>query len=97
MTGKVKSTGSMSKAKATHHTEHRGNRYVRCEAARQAVLEAADDLLAEFGFAAVTIEGIAARARVGKQTVYRWWLSKTDVLMEAFLRYPGACFFTRTW
>ena len=33
-----------------------------------AVLEAADDLLAERGFAGVTIEGIAARAQVAKQT-----------------------------
>jgi AcrR family transcriptional regulator len=64
---------------------HRGNRYGRSEAARQAVLEAADNLLAEVGFAAVTIEGIAARAGVGKQTIYRWWPSKTDVLMDAFL------------
>ena len=49
------------------------------------MLEAADNLLAEVGFAAVTIEGIAARAGVGKQTIYRWWPSKTDVLMDAFL------------
>jgi len=65
--------------------EHRGNRYGRSEEARQAVLEAADDLLVQIGFAAVTIEGIAARAGVGKQTIYRWWSSKTDVLMDAFL------------
>jgi AcrR family transcriptional regulator len=64
---------------------HRGNRYGRSEEARQAVLQAADNLLAEVGFAAVTIEGIAARAGVGKQTIYRWWPSKTDVLMDAFL------------
>ena len=37
---------------------HRGNRYGRSEAARQAVLEAANNLLIEIGFAAVTIEGI---------------------------------------
>lgn len=49
------------------------------------MLEAADDLLAEIGFAAVTIEGIAARAGVGKQTIYRWWPSKTDILMDAYL------------
>ena len=57
----------------------------RSEQARQAVLEAADNLVAEIGYAAVTIEGIAARAGVGKQTIYRWWPSKTDVLLEAFL------------
>jgi AcrR family transcriptional regulator len=32
------------------------------------------------------MEGIAARAGVAKQTVYRWWQTKTDVLMDAFLQ-----------
>jgi AcrR family transcriptional regulator len=64
---------------------HRGNRYGRSVEARQAVLEAADDLLAERGLAGVTIEGIAARAGVAKQTIYRWWSSKVDVLMDAFI------------
>jgi len=66
-------------------TRHHGNRHRRSEEARRAVLEAADDLLAEIGFAAVTIEGIAARAGVGKQTIYRWWQSKADILMDALL------------
>src|SRR5580698_10542910 len=61
---------------------HRGNRWGRSEEARMAVLEAADDLLAERGFAGVTIEGIAARAGVAKQTIYRWWNSKADILFE---------------
>ncbi|MEU5956796.1 TetR/AcrR family transcriptional regulator [Streptomyces sp. NPDC047525] len=65
---------------------HHGNRHGRSAAARQAVLEAADDLLAEKGYAGVTIEGIAARAGVAKQTVYRWWKTKTAVLMDAFLQ-----------
>ncbi|WP_432206426.1 TetR/AcrR family transcriptional regulator [Mycobacterium paraffinicum] len=64
---------------------HRGNRHGRSDAAREAILRAADDLLAEKGFAAVTVEGIAKAAGVAKQTVYRWWNSKTEVLMDAFL------------
>ncbi|MBM2614945.1 TetR/AcrR family transcriptional regulator [Actinoplanes sp. LDG1-06] len=64
---------------------HRGNRHGRSEAAREAVLEAADNLVAEVGFARVTIEGIAARAGVAKQTIYRWWRSKTDILVDAFV------------
>jgi AcrR family transcriptional regulator len=64
---------------------HAGNRYGRSERARIAVLQAADDLLVERGFAGVTIEGIATRAGVAKQTIYRWWSSKTDILMDAFL------------
>jgi AcrR family transcriptional regulator len=64
---------------------HHGNRHGRSERARQAVLEAADDLVAERGFAGVTMEGIAAKAGVAKQTIYRWWPSKVDVLLEAFV------------
>ena len=63
---------------------HRGNRYGRSEHARRNVLEAADDLLVERGFAALTVEGIAARAGVAKQTIYRWWPSKTAILLEAY-------------
>jgi AcrR family transcriptional regulator len=48
-----------------------------------AVLEAADDLLVEHGFAGVTVEGIAARAQVAKQTIYRWWATKTDILFDS--------------
>ena len=80
-----KTATTRTKAGGSRRVRHAGNRYGRSEEARQAVLEAADNLLAEIGFAAVTIEGIAARARVGKQTIYRWWASKTDVLMDAFL------------
>ncbi|MGW8378067.1 TetR/AcrR family transcriptional regulator [Streptomyces sp. ODS28] len=65
--------------------KHHGNRHGRSEEARLAVLRAADDVLAEKGFAGVTIEGIAARAGVAKQTIYRWWGTKTEVLLEAFL------------
>jgi len=64
---------------------HHGNRYGRSERARQAVLEAVDDLLVERGFDGVTIEGIAVRAGVAKQTIYRWWSSKVDILLDAFV------------
>jgi AcrR family transcriptional regulator len=64
---------------------HRGNRHGRSEEARLSVLEAADDLLVEKGFAQLTIEGIAQRAGVAKQTIYRWWSSKTEILLDAFL------------
>jgi AcrR family transcriptional regulator len=70
-------------ARATSDPRHHGNRHGRSEQARTAVLEAADDLLAEQGFAGVTIEGIAARAGVAKQTIYRWWDSKTAILFDA--------------
>ncbi|MDY0811907.1 TetR/AcrR family transcriptional regulator [Kitasatospora purpeofusca] len=54
----------------------------RSEAARLAVLNAADDLLVEQGFEGLTIEGIATAAGVAKQTIYRWWKSKVDILFD---------------
>lgn len=58
---------------------------VRSEAARLAILDAAVGLFAERGYDHLTIEGIARRAGVGKQTIYRWWTSKGDVIAEAIL------------
>lgn len=57
----------------------------RSDKSRRAIHEAALALVAEVGYAKTTVEGIAARAGVGKQTIYRWWPSKADVLLEAFL------------
>ncbi|MFF5184780.1 TetR/AcrR family transcriptional regulator [Streptomyces sp. NPDC000345] len=57
----------------------------RSERSRRAIYDAALALVAEAGYPKTTIEGIAARAGVGKQTIYRWWGSKADVLLEAFL------------
>ncbi|GLF93971.1 TetR/AcrR family transcriptional regulator [Streptomyces yaizuensis] len=57
----------------------------RSERSRRAIYDAALALVSETGYARTTIEGIAARAGVGKQTIYRWWPSKAAVLMEAFL------------
>jgi AcrR family transcriptional regulator len=56
----------------------------RSERSRRAIYDAALALVGEVGYAKTTIEGIAARAGVGKQTIYRWWPSKADVLLEAF-------------
>jgi AcrR family transcriptional regulator len=57
----------------------------RSEESRRAILAAAIEGLQEHGYAALTIEGIAARAGVGKQTIYRWWPSKADVVLDAML------------
>ena len=55
----------------------------RSEVARRAVLHAVDDMLVEVGYAAMTMKGIAERAGVGRQTVYRWWSTKAQILLEA--------------
>jgi AcrR family transcriptional regulator len=57
----------------------------RSERARRAILDAAYDQLAAHGFADLSIEGIAAAAGVSKQTIYRWWPSKAEVVLEAML------------
>ncbi len=49
----------------------------------QAILVATSQLLSEVGYTALTIEGVAARARVGKATVYRWWPTKGALVVEA--------------
>jgi AcrR family transcriptional regulator len=49
----------------------------------QAILAATTQLLAEVGYTALTIEGVATRAGVGKATVYRWWPSKGALVIEA--------------
>ncbi|GAA4663803.1 TetR/AcrR family transcriptional regulator [Frondihabitans cladoniiphilus] len=41
--------------------------------------------MSEVGYEQMSIEGIAARAHVGKQTIYRWWRSKSAILAECVL------------
>jgi AcrR family transcriptional regulator len=55
----------------------------RSERARVAVLHAVDDLLVEVGYAGMTMKGIAERAQVSRQTVYRWWSTTAEILLEA--------------
>ncbi|MFI1972050.1 TetR/AcrR family transcriptional regulator [Streptomyces cinnamoneus] len=73
----------MSAASSPPRRPRSGNR--RDEAARLAVLHAADDLLAEHGFGALTVEAIARRAGVAKQTIYRWWPSKVEILLDTLV------------
>ncbi|MFG3493854.1 TetR/AcrR family transcriptional regulator [Streptomyces sp. NPDC047928] len=61
----------------------------RSERSRRAIYDAALALVGEVGYTKTTIEGIAARAGVGKQTIYRWWPSKAAVLLDAFLDLGG--------
>lgn len=57
----------------------------RSEETDNKILRAAYEMLIEVGFMDLTIEGVAARARVGKPTIYRRWSSKAQLAMDAFL------------
>ncbi len=56
----------------------------RSAEAHEAVLTAATELLEECGYQAITIAGIAERSGVAKSTIYRWWNSKPELVMEAY-------------
>jgi AcrR family transcriptional regulator len=47
-----------------------------------AILAAVAALLGEGGYPAVSIEAVANRAGVGKQTIYRWWPGKPQLVLE---------------
>lgn len=55
-------------------------RDARCD---EAILQATIDMLIEGGAANLSIDGVAARAGVGKATIYRRWSSKEALVLEA--------------
>ncbi|MUZ65641.1 TetR family transcriptional regulator [Agrobacterium vitis] len=57
----------------------------RSDSSRSAILAATREVLEEIGFNKLSIEGVAARAGVGKATIYRWWPTKGVLAVEAFL------------
>jgi TetR/AcrR family transcriptional regulator, regulator of autoinduction and epiphytic fitness len=56
----------------------------RIERSRMMILRAAVDELADAGYGAFAIESVAARARVGKSTIYRHWPDKLALIADAF-------------
>jgi AcrR family transcriptional regulator len=62
----------------------------RSEQARMAILRSTLKLLAENGFSRLSIEAVAARANVGKATVYRWWPNKAALIADAFASSIGS-------
>jgi AcrR family transcriptional regulator len=69
----------------------------RSEKVRKAVIRSTLKLLERVGFNELNIEAVAARAGVGKATIYRWWPTKADLVIAAFafaveqeLRFPTA-------
>jgi AcrR family transcriptional regulator len=62
----------------------------RSEQADQAIIDATLEVFAESGPDGLCIEAVAARAGVGKATIYRRWAGKEDLLLDAIgaLRTP---------
>src|SRR5206468_5635473 len=56
----------------------------RIERSRRVILEATLKELAELGYGALTIQSVAARAGVGKSTIYRHWSGKLALVEDAF-------------
>ena len=57
----------------------------RSDQAHRAILDATCELIVESGFANLRLEHVAARAGVGKATIYRRWASKEDLALELLL------------
>ena len=57
----------------------------RSQAAEEAVVRAACELMDEMKLKDITAEAIAKRAGVSKATLYKWWPNKTHILVDAVL------------
>ncbi|PVE22954.1 hypothetical protein DC522_18380 [Microvirga sp. KLBC 81] len=58
----------------------------RSSRSHEAILAAVGRLLRKHGLPGLTVDAVVADARVSKGTVYRWWVSKHSVAMDAILR-----------
>jgi AcrR family transcriptional regulator len=63
----------------------RGPGRPRSAEARRAILDAALALASSRPYPELTIDAIARQAGVSRQTIYRWWRTPADVLLEALL------------
>ena len=66
----------------TSSTPRRGR--PRSAASRASILRSTFQALVERGYDALTIEAVASAAGVSKATVYRWWASKAEVVVDSF-------------
>jgi len=62
----------------------------RSEDSHEAILGAVVALLEQEGYGALTIESVARQAGVGKQTIYRWWKSKAELVLEAYANHAAS-------
>lgn len=68
---------------AGRRTDHRRRPRRRGAALDEAIFQAVLDELAEVGYARLTMEGVAQRARAGKASLYRRWPTRIELVMDA--------------
>ena len=59
---------------------------------KQCILNAVTAALQQDDYSRLTVEDIAARAGVGKSTIYRWWKHKSDLVFDAFKEHTASVF-----
>lgn len=62
----------------------------RSEHSHEAILDAVLKVLEDEGYGALTIEGVAREAGVGKQTIYRWWKCRAELVLEAYANHTSS-------
>jgi AcrR family transcriptional regulator len=75
--------GSASVPPTTTQASRRPRGRPRRAAARKAIVDATLELLAERGFQGATVDAIASRAGVGRNTIYRRWPAKEELIADA--------------
>jgi AcrR family transcriptional regulator len=73
----------MSRKVAQEIVDARGPGRPRNLKTREAILSSTRTLLGKIGYSRLSIEGVAKRAGCGKTTIYRWWSTKGDLVLEA--------------
>ena len=81
--GQVPEAGQATEEGRAVDTGHRRPGRPRSERADRAIIDAALSLYAETGPEGLCIEKVAARAGVGKATIYRRWHGKEELLLDA--------------
>lgn len=69
--------------KISDYTDSKRPGRPRSRKSHEAILAATREILIESGVHGLSIEGVAAKAGVGKTTIYRHWKSKDDLISEA--------------
>jgi AcrR family transcriptional regulator len=88
--GRARPDRGQAGGRARRERGEAGRQRRRGEALESSILEAAWEELAEVGYARLTMEGVAARARTGKQVLYRRWPNRAELVVAAMRHNTGS-------